>query len=65
MSAFLLLTQFIPVTSVMLPNKHKGPHKSDLQRFISLEGTAHQLSPVKSIKTSLSGVNLVCLYGGL
>lgn len=51
MSAFLLLAQFIPVTSITLPNKHKGPHKSDLQRFISLEGRAHQLSPVKMIKT--------------
>lgn len=63
MSALLLRARFIPVTSLTLPNKHKGPHKSDLQRFISLEGTAHQLSPVKHTKTSSLGGNLVHLYG--
>lgn len=60
-----LLTPFIPGTSLTLPNKHKGPHKSDLQRFIPLQGTAHQLAPVKSTQTSAAGGNLVCLLWAL
>lgn len=57
-----LLAPFIPGTSLTLPNKHKGPHKSDSQRFMPLEGTAHQLAPAKSTPTSSAGGNLVCLH---
>lgn len=56
-----LLAPFIPGTRLTLPNKHEGPHKSDSRRFMALQGTAHQLAPVKSTQTSAAGGNSVCL----
>lgn len=43
----------------------KVPHKSDSQRLMPLQGTAHQLPAGRSTQTSPAGGNLVCLHWAL